>query len=73
MKLDSSYPTAPFARARIYQPENSHESYYPNTLDNYPMRSQTEHREAETESESDSDDQDEAYAPTQPFARARIY
>lgn len=71
--LDTSYPTAPFARARIYQPENGHESYYPNTLDNYPMRSQTQHREGETESDSDDKEEGPKYAPTQPFARARIY
>jgi hypothetical protein len=31
---DSSYPTAPFARARIDRPENNRESYSANTLDN---------------------------------------
>ena len=66
--LDKSYPTAPFARARIYSPENGHESYFPNTLD---TRIQKGNREGETE--SDSDDEGEAFTPTQPFARSRIY
>lgn len=82
VEQDASYPTAPFARARIYVPENNHESYYPNTLDS---RSQADHREGETESDSESDEgeapkednswrqveQDSSY-PTKPFSRARI-
>lgn len=68
VEQDKSYPTAPFARARIYSPKNGHQSYFPNTLD---ARSQTEHREGETD--SDSDDDSEPYVPTAPFARARIY
>ena len=33
VEQDSSYPTAPFARARIFSPDNGRESYWPNTLD----------------------------------------